>query len=567
MVESAEGNVPVRVGDVLAGKYRVERVLGAGAMGVVVAARHMELHELQALKFMLPSALGDGEGVERFLREARAAARLKSQHVARVHDVGRLETGAPYIVMEYLEGSDLKALMEQRGPLPVVDTVRYLLQACEALAEAHAAGIIHRDLKPANLFLTAGPGGGACVKLLDFGIAKMPAGAPGAGEMTGTTALLGTPLYMSPEQMRSTRDVDARTDIWALGVILYRALTGKPPFAGSTLTEICTSVISDQPEPPSRLRPDLPAGLEAVILRCLAKNPAQRFGSIHELGAALMPFAGVGGAPVQPAESAPAPPPQAPPQYAYPTNHGPYGPVPNQAGWSGAQAGAWQGGASAPPNYAPPYGQGTAAQAMTASGQAMAPAQARSSAAPIVIGGLLAVIGIGAAIGAAVFMSKRGDEPKEGAKSESSAVAPQPVEAHSSTPVTEGQPIASAAGGTAQSPPPRAGTAGAPIKAPASQPAPAPTGTNLPVGAACATASQCTSGFCVDRVCCDIACTGKCMACTARKKFSGGGDGTCGFISGGEDPDRECGGGSKRCDGMGGCVSLTPEQIKNLTGH
>src|SRR5262245_48407509 len=178
-----EVEAPVKVGDILADKYRVEKVLGIGAMGVVVAAMHIDLQEMRAIKFMLPSMLGDAEGVERFLREARAAVRLKSQHVAKINDIGRLDTGAPYIVMEYLVGSDLKAVLEARGTLPVVESVRYLMQACDALAEAHRLGIIHRDIKPANLFVTTGPNGAPCVKVLDFGIAKVTGGQGQAMDM------------------------------------------------------------------------------------------------------------------------------------------------------------------------------------------------------------------------------------------------------------------------------------------------------------------------------------------------------------------------------------------------
>jgi serine/threonine-protein kinase len=362
---SIPDGAPVQPGDILAGKYRVEKVLGTGAMGVVVAAMHVELHERRAIKFMLPSMLGDAEGVERFLREARAAVRLKSQHVARIHDIGRLETGAPYTVMEYLEGGDLKALLDARGPLPVTEAVAYVLQACEAIAEAHALGIIHRDLKPANLFVTTGVGGAPFVKVLDFGIAKVIS-AQGPVDMTRTSGLLGTPLYMSPEQMRSARNVDARTDIWALGAILYRMLTGRTPFLGSSVTEICAAVSADPPDPPSLFRPDLPPAFEAVILRCLEKSPARRFATAAELATALAPFA----TPLQasaaswarpadppgplqaaaPARQASAPGISAPatptPASAHPmaaTAHWPMGPVPasHAAGISTAQASSW----------------------------------------------------------------------------------------------------------------------------------------------------------------------------------------------------------------------------------
>ena len=263
-------------------------------MGIVFAARHIELQELRAIKLMLPSALGNAEGVERFLREARAAVRLRSRHIARVLDIGRTDDGAPFIVMEHLEGSDFRTVLERAGTLPVLDAIRYVAQACEGLAEAHAVGIVHRDLKPANLFLTREHNGEPCIKVLDFGIAKISA-APDAPalEMTKTAEIIGTPMFMSPEQMRSTRDVDARTDVWALGVILFRALTGQPPFRGTTITQLCAAVVADPAPPPSSLRADLPFGLEAVILRCLEKDPGRRYVNAAELGAALAPFLGM----------------------------------------------------------------------------------------------------------------------------------------------------------------------------------------------------------------------------------------------------------------------------------
>jgi serine/threonine-protein kinase len=201
---------PVQEGEVLAGKYRVERVLGVGGMGVVVSALHLQLDERVALKFLLPEALANPEAVARFAREARAAVKIKSVHVARVSDVGTLETGAPYMVMEFLHGQDLSAVLRDRGPLPYPDAVEFVLQACEALSEAHALGIVHRDLKPANLFLITAADGSPCVKVLDFGISKLT--SPSASDpdyaMTKTQAVMGSPLYMSPEQMTSSRGVD-----------------------------------------------------------------------------------------------------------------------------------------------------------------------------------------------------------------------------------------------------------------------------------------------------------------------------------------------------------------------
>jgi serine/threonine protein kinase len=298
-----QAHAPVREGDILAGKYRVERVLGAGAMGVVVAARHLELRELRALKFMLPTALGDEIAVERFFREARAVVRLKSQHVARVHDMGRLDDGAPYIVMEYLEGLDLRDLLKQRGVLSIAEAVGYVLQAGDAMMEAHASGVIHRDLKPANLFLTTGSRGEACIKVLDFGIAKLIDGDASVEERTATSSFVGTPSYMSPEQMRG-KSVDARSDLWAIGVILYRMLAGKMPFAGALANEVWGAVLLDEPESPRALRPDLPEELEAAILRCLRKDPEQRFASVAELCQALAPFAP---GPLAPVSLVPAP--------------------------------------------------------------------------------------------------------------------------------------------------------------------------------------------------------------------------------------------------------------------
>ncbi|MEP7119310.1 MAG: serine/threonine-protein kinase [Byssovorax sp.] len=289
---------PVREGEVLAGKYRVERILGMGGMGVVVAATHLDLLELRALKFMLPTALDNAEAVERFLREARAAARLRNEHVAKIHDVGYLDNGAPYMVMEYLAGADLGSILKQRGPLPAHEVALYAIQACSALAEAHTSGIIHRDLKPANLFLTLRPDGSPCIKVLDFGISKV-SGAGSDFEMTKTHAVLGSPHYMSPEQMRSARNVDARSDVWSLGVILYKLTTGKAPFRGQNITELISAVLEGAPPPPSQVRAGLPIGLDAVIARCLSRKPEARYQSVNELAQALIPFApaGAGAAP------------------------------------------------------------------------------------------------------------------------------------------------------------------------------------------------------------------------------------------------------------------------------
>jgi serine/threonine protein kinase len=253
--------VTVKPGDVLAGKYRVERVLGAGGMGVVVAAHHLQLDTRVAIKFLLPGMLANREAVDRFAREARAAVRITSEHVARILDVSTLETGAPYMVMEYLEGGDLAAWLRERGPLPIQQAVEFVLHACVAVAEAHGVGIVHRDLKPANLFCVLRPDGQLSIKVLDFGISKRTdtgkLSETPVMSVTRTATILGSPLYMSPEQMQSAKGADAQSDIWALGVILYEFLTGRVPFDGEAATEIAVKVATLQPLPIRALRPEI----------------------------------------------------------------------------------------------------------------------------------------------------------------------------------------------------------------------------------------------------------------------------------------------------------------------
>jgi serine/threonine-protein kinase len=277
---------PVQAGDVLAGKYRVERVLGVGGMGVVVAATHVDLGQRVALKFLLPQALLHPEAAPRFLREARAAVKIDSEHVARVIDVGRMENGAPYMVMEYLEGQDLSDHPKGRD-LPIPDAIDFVLQACEAMAVAHTAGIIHRDLKPANLFVARRPDGAPIIKVLDFGISKVTEIEAGKVDLTQTSAVMGSPLYMSPEQMKSARRVDVRADIWSLGTILYELLAGVPPFNGETLGEVFAAVMMAEPPSLRQLRPEVSEQLERVVLRSLEKDPARRYANVGELTAAL----------------------------------------------------------------------------------------------------------------------------------------------------------------------------------------------------------------------------------------------------------------------------------------
>jgi serine/threonine-protein kinase len=282
-----------REGEVLAGRYRVERVLGVGGMGVVVAAMHLELDERVAVKFLAPSMAPQADAVARFVREAKAAIKIRSDHVVRVLDSGKLESGAPYIVMEYLDGRDLHAVLEEEGPLPAQTAVDYLLQACDAIAAAHALGIIHRDLKPGNLFLTRRADGSPLVKVLDFGISKVMSGSAisAPSGLTTTATIMGTPAFMSPEQLRSTRHVDARADIWSMGTILYALLAGEPPYAGESTADIAAKIIRDPPPPLSAVRPEVPEGLEAVVTRCLEKDPDGRYAGIAELAEALLPYA------------------------------------------------------------------------------------------------------------------------------------------------------------------------------------------------------------------------------------------------------------------------------------
>jgi eukaryotic-like serine/threonine-protein kinase len=281
----------VHRGDILAGKYRVERVIGRGAMGIVVKAEALGYDEVLAVKFLVPEALAHEATVERFFREARATGRLTSEHVARVHDVGFLESGAPYMAMEYLEGTDFGDLLKRRGALPAYEAALYVRQACEALAEAHAAGIVHRDLKPANLFLTYRLDGSPCVKVLDFGISKLLYPTEEGRDLTLSNAVLGSPSYMSPEQIRSARTVDPRTDVWSLGVVLYQLVTGRLPFQAPNATDLITAVLKEAPPAPSASRRGLPLALDGVVLRCLEKDPRARYATVVELSAALLPFA------------------------------------------------------------------------------------------------------------------------------------------------------------------------------------------------------------------------------------------------------------------------------------
>jgi serine/threonine-protein kinase len=279
-------NPPVAPGEVIAEKYRIERVLGIGGMGFVMAARHLSLDQPVAIKFLIPRHDAE-DATQRFQREARASARIESDHVCRVYDTGELPGGIPFMVMEYLEGHDLEVELETRGRLPLGQVVDYVLQALDAVASAHAIGVVHRDLKPSNLFLAMRPDGTRRVKVLDFGISKMLSDA----HITDTKGIVGTPAYMSPEQAKNSRKTDLRADIWSLGAILYELLSGRPPYDGETVGEVLALVLNEAPTPLREIAPHLPRGILEVVDKCLTRDRDQRYQSAGELARALAPFA------------------------------------------------------------------------------------------------------------------------------------------------------------------------------------------------------------------------------------------------------------------------------------
>ena len=272
----------VEPGALLDDKYRVGRIIGRGGMGVVFEATNVALAMDVAIKVMRADFASKQAAVDRFLREAKMAAKLRGEHVCRIYDVGMLADGAPYIVMERLEGRDLSKLAG-RSPLAADLVAPLIVQACAALGEAHAIGMIHRDIKPANLFVVRRPNGTACVKVLDFGIAK-PAEVD--LQLTDTHSQIGSPPYMSPEQLRSARSVTPKTDVWSLGIVMYELVTGKRPFTGETPFEVALAV-ANEPLPP--LPPSVPAELAQIICRCLEKDPDKRFPDVAALAHALEP--------------------------------------------------------------------------------------------------------------------------------------------------------------------------------------------------------------------------------------------------------------------------------------
>lgn len=277
---------PVTTGDVIDGRYRLARAIGRGGMGRVFLADHLMLGTKVAIKFMHPHLTRDRMQVARFAREARAAALLKSEHVARIMDVAQLPSGEMYIVMEYLEGAGLDVLAHERGGLPPADALAYLAQACDALAEAHDRGILHRDVKPANLFLTKDSSGNEVVKVLDFGLAKILASNGSSNDFsmaTGVKEAVGTPHYMAPEQITGLRPVDARADIWGIGATLYELLTGELAYPGKTAPAVFDLVLKSKPPPLEQRRPDVPPAVVAIVERCLEQDADDRYPSVRDL--------------------------------------------------------------------------------------------------------------------------------------------------------------------------------------------------------------------------------------------------------------------------------------------
>ena len=290
--DDAQPRAPFSAGEILDGKFRIGEVLGRGGMGVVIAAHHLDLDEPVALKFLHRGVASDEVAVARLLREARAVSRINSARVPRVLDVARLADGSPYIVMELLRGSDLDALLRSRGTFGVSEAAHLMMDLCETLEQAHRHGIVHRDLKPQNVFLARDEREGTeVVKVLDFGISRLltPSDdtAPYGEGLTKGDEILGTPRYVSPEQIMDPRSVDARADVYGVGICLYCMLTGKPPFMARTLPELLREVLTLEAPLVTLQRRDVPAPLAALVRRCLAKDPAARHAGAAELGAAL----------------------------------------------------------------------------------------------------------------------------------------------------------------------------------------------------------------------------------------------------------------------------------------
>ena len=277
------------IGATVAGKYQIKRVLGQGGMGTVFLATHTLLDRPVALKILHPGTIEHPAAAQRLLREGRALARLRGEHIARVLDVEAPENGPCFLVLEYLDGEDLGAIIKHSGLLPVNVAVTYILEACEALTEAHAQGIVHRDIKPSNLFLTTLANGSPGIKVIDFGISKQ---TDQGAVLTNSRSVIGSPCYMAPEQLRSSENLDARCDIWSLGVVFYEMLTGKLPHSATNVLELCASILESAPKSPRALRPEVPQAIDAAVRKCLARDPNERFASVGELAQSIVADSG-----------------------------------------------------------------------------------------------------------------------------------------------------------------------------------------------------------------------------------------------------------------------------------
>ncbi len=453
MVESASFD-ELQPGVVLAGKYKIERLLGRGGMGAVYAAQHELLCKRVAVKLLLTETGKNPEVLQRFLNEARAAARLDSEHVARVIDFGTLDDGVPFMVLEYLEGQDLSQLLMTRGPLPIGEVVDYMLQACEGLADAHAHGIIHRDLKPSNLYLARGRNGSFRIKVLDFGISKVSDDSLAPKALTSTRGMLGTPLYMSPEQFSRPKEIDSRSDIWQLGVCMYELLSGAPPFVFETLGEQISAIMHNPIPPLAEKRPDVPVALEQAIRSSLERDVSLRFPSVAEFARSIAPFGSgaEGGLGVRTMDSMTL------------------GRTPSRGAWPPPTDQPWlrptTGSGGRPPT--PP------------------PAQSRASGGVVATIAVVGVVAVAAIIGGVTLMIRGSDRTAASSPAAAASVsmAPPPV-APANPP-----PVPSAAAPPAPAPPSEAvASAASPSSAPSSLPPTASPSTPVP-DAASATASR-----------------------------------------------------------------------------
>jgi serine/threonine protein kinase len=280
----------LREGVLVSGKYRIEKLIARGGMGLVYRASQPMIARRVALKVVRPELLSHPDAAEKLINEACVLGQFQNDHVCRILDAGRLEDGAPYLVLEYLDGTDLRVLLNRENRIEPRRAVDWMMDLLEALAEAHALGIVHRDVKPENLVLAQTPSGES-VKLLDFGIC-FARHVPGADERRLSEGnSVGSPHYMAPEQISSPDSSDHRIDIWSVGVVLFELLSGEPPFEGDNAMSICAQVLAREPVALTQLVPSLPAGLAQVVARCLSKEPDQRHADVLELAEALAPYA------------------------------------------------------------------------------------------------------------------------------------------------------------------------------------------------------------------------------------------------------------------------------------